>query len=177
MRKTLAFFCVLSVRLFAQNTCDAPAALINPKGSTIFSPEQEGYLGDISAERLQQQLRVYRQPALLTPIERIAARLEQHLPRNQYSFQFSLLEIPEANAFALPGGRIYISRRLIAFAQSEDELAGVIAHEMGHIVARQTSMQMTRTFKQVLGVTSVGDRDDIFRKFNQLLDNANRKPG
>ncbi len=177
MRKTLAVFCVLSVRIFAQNTCEAPPALANPKGSTIFSPEQEGYLGDIIAVTFQQRFPVYRQPALLAPVERIAARLEQYLPRNQYSFKFSLVEIPDANAFALLGGRIYISRRLIAFAQSEDELAGVIAHEMGHIVARQTSMQMTRMFKQVLGVTAVGDRDDIFRKFNQLLENANRKPG
>ncbi len=177
MRKTLAVFCLLSVRIFAQNTCDAPPALVNPKGSTIFSPEQEGYLGDIIAETIPQRLRVYPQTALLAPVERIAARLEQYLPRNQYSFKFSLVEIPEANAFALPGGRIYISRRLIAFVQSEHELAGVIAHEMGHIVARQASMQMTRTFKQILGVTSVGDRDDIFRKFIQLYDNAKRNPG
>jgi len=177
VRKTIAVFCVLSLRIFAQNTCDAPPAIVNPKGSTIFSPEQEGYLGEIIAEAIQQRQLVYRQPALLAPVERIAARLQQYLPRNQYFFQLSLVEIPEANAFALPGGRIYISRRLIAFVQSEDELAGVIAHEMGHIVARQSSMQMTRTFKKVLGVTDAGDRDDIFRKFNQLLDNANRKPG
>jgi len=60
----------------------------------------------------------------------------------------------------------------VAFAQDEDELAGVIAHEMGHVVTRQTSADMTEVFKRVLKVTQVGGRDDIFYKFNQLIDAA-----
>ncbi len=75
------------------------------------------------------------------------------------------------------GGRVFVSTRLIAFVESEDELAAVIGHEMGHILARQASVEMTRAFKNVLGISAVGDREDILRKFNQLLDNANRRPG
>ena len=77
----------------------------------------------------------------------------------------------------MPGGRIYITRKLIAFARNEDELAGVLAHELGHLAARQTAADMTRAFKKVLGVTEVKDRRDIFEKYNQLVENFARKPG
>src|SRR5262245_15375100 len=84
--------------------------------------------------------------------------------------------MPEANAFVLPGGRIYVSRKLVAFTLSEDELASVIAHEIGHLVARQQSVTMTRRLKDTLGVTQVTDRRDIFEKYNLLVENAARKP-
>src|SRR5579859_1505032 len=177
MRRGVVFLFSLGFCCFAQNPCGVSATGVPPKEATMFSPEQDGYLGDIIAETMQRRLKIYRQPGLLGPVENIAARLTRYLPSSQFQFRFSLIELPEANAFALPGGRIYISRRLIAFVRSEDELAGIIAHEMGHVVARQSSIDMTKTLRQVLKVTSVGGRDDIFQKFNQLLDSANRKPG
>jgi len=84
--------------------------------------------------------------------------------------------LPDANAF-LPGGRIFESRKLIAAARTEDELAGVIAHELGHLVAHESAIDTTRQFKEMLGVTSVSDRKDVFDKYNQLIENLNRKPG
>src|SRR2546423_7915126 len=92
-------------------------------------------------------------------------------------YQFFVVDLPDANAFTSPGGRIYVTRKLIAFAASEDELAGVLAHELGHAASGQLSAEMTRLFRDVLGVNKVGDRRDIFEKYNQLLDNAARKPG
>ena len=68
----------------------------------------------------------------------------------------------------LPGGRIYVSRRLVAYVQSEDDLAGVIAHELGHLVTWQQAIELTRVMREVIGVTPVGDRRDIFEKYNQL---------
>jgi hypothetical protein len=164
----------LCVSSFAQQTCDTAPPTIAPKGSTIFTPEQEGYLGDVIVETMQRQLRTYRQPNLTAPLERIGVRLKQFLPAQAYAFQFALVEIPDVNAFVIPGGRIFVSRRLISFVESEDELAGVIAHEMGHVLARQASVDMTRTFRDELKVTSVGGRDDVFQKFNQLLDQSGR---
>lgn len=140
----------------------------------MFSPQQEGYLGEAVVEQMQRDLRVYRQPELTEPIERIAKRLNRYFPDNRYQFQFSLIEIPEANAFVVPGGHVFLSRRLIAFVQSEDELAGVIGHEMGHALARQASVNMTQVFRSVLKIDKVGDRQDIFNKFNQVIESSNR---
>ncbi len=172
MRWTVVW--LLGCQAFAQAPCEVPNLEPDAKAATIFSPAQEVMLGDIAAEQIQQQMRIYPQAELTAPLERIAARLLQGLPASHYRFRFFLIEIPQANAFALPGGRIYVSRRLVAFVENEDELAGVIAHEMGHIVTRQASVNITRALHQVLRIDQVGDRDDIFRKFNQLLDNAKR---
>src|SRR5262249_12982656 len=99
------------------------------------------------------------------------------LPFTRLRFQFFLVDLPDANAFVLPGGRIYVSRKLVATALNEDELAGIIAHELGHLVVHQTAMDMTRRLKEVLGVTSVGDRKDVFDKYNQLIESYGLKPG
>jgi WD40 repeat protein len=70
-----------------------------------------------------------------------------------------------------------MSRKLVAFAQSEDELAGVLAHEMGHLVARHHTIAISRQLKEALRVTEVGDRNDIFEKYHRLLESEERKPG
>ena len=64
----------------------------------------------------------------------------------------------------------------MAFLRNDDELAGLLGHEMGHILTHQGGIRMTRLFREVLDVTTVGDWKDILDKFNQLLDNAARNP-
>ncbi|MCU1264312.1 MAG: peptidase Ste24p [Acidobacteria bacterium] len=114
--------------------------------------------------------------ALNARLQEVGAKLLKQLPPTALRFQFLLYDQPEANAFTLPGGHVYVSRKLVAFVRSEDELAGVLAHEIGHLVTRQTAGDMTRLLKEVLGVTQVGDRTDIFNKYNQLVENTARKP-
>lgn len=177
LRLSKAFAPVIAVLLLAdplgaQTPCNAALPELTPNLKTIFSPEQEAYLGDAIASMMEHQLRVYSQPKLTAPLDAILARLNAQLPANSFAFHISLIEIPEANAFAIAGGRIYVSRRLVGFVEGEDELAGVLAHEMGHIVARQASAEMSRLFHDVLKVSAVGDRDDVFRKFHALIDAA-----
>ena len=93
----------------AQAPCAGPAATLKPKGPTIFSPEQEGYLGEIVAQQLSLGMIVYPQAELTAPLDRIAARLLKYLPENPYRFQFSLVESSDANAFALPAGWFVLS--------------------------------------------------------------------
>ena len=135
------------------------------------------YLGDAVAEHIQHNYRVIEDPEVTAYLTSIGERLTKHLPLNHLRFQFFLVELPEANAFVIPGGRIYVARKLVAAAQSEDELAGVIAHELGHLVVHQGAIDMTRNLNEILSVTSVGDRRDIFEKYNQWIENINRKPG
>jgi hypothetical protein len=156
--------------------CEPPALRAASREQNIFTDEQERDLGDAVAEHLQHQFRVIDDAAVTGYLERIGSRIVAQIPKTGLQFRFFLVELPDANAFVLPGGRVYVSRKLVAQAQTEDELAGVIAHEAGHIVARHGSIRMTRLFREVLGVTAVTDRKDIFEKYNRLVENAGRKP-
>ena len=159
-----------------QQNCAPPVALPVSTESNIFTEKQEVYLGDAIAEHIQRNYHVIEDPDVILYLTRIGERLTKHLPLNRLQFQFFLVDMPDANAFVLPGGRIYVSRKLVAAAQTEDELAAVMGHELGHLVAHQSGIDTTRMFREVLGVTKVGDRRDVFDKYNQLLENLRRKP-
>jgi beta-barrel assembly-enhancing protease len=159
----------------AQQPCRPPTPQVS-REPNIFTEEQESDLGDAIAEQVQRNFRVIDDDEVTAYLRRIGERIVKHLPPTKLRFQFFLVDLPEANAFVLPGGRIYVARKMVAFAQSEDELAAVIAHEIGHLVARQQSVAMTRRLKEILGVTQVADRRDIFEKYNLLVENAARKP-
>ncbi len=187
MKRTLLFSICLLLLAFAQRSyvthakpiqqkCQPPILTAGARESNIFSDEQEVELGEAIAEQIQRDFRVIDDEEVTTYLRQIGDRIVRHLPPNKLKFRFFLVELSDANAFVLPGGRIYVSRKLIAFTQSEDELAGVIAHEIGHLMARQQSTAMTKQLKEVLGVTQVGDRKDIFDKYNQLRENVARKP-
>jgi hypothetical protein len=143
----------------------------------IFTTAQDADLGDAMAERFEGYLRTIDDAPLVEHLTRIGNRLAAHLPPNDFKFQFRLIDIPDANAFVLPGGRVYVSRKLIGLTRSEDELAGVIGHELGHLAARHHTVAISRQLREVLNITSVADRQDILTKYNRLMENAGRKPG
>jgi len=162
--------------LAAQQSCPQPPALERTTGKNIFTDQQEVDLGDVMAESLTREMNIIDDPSLTTHLDELGARLAHYLPPNNFRFRFFLIDLSEVNAFSIPGGRIYVSRKIIAHARSDDELAGILAHEMGHIVTHQVAIYTTRRFQQVLGVTQVGDRADIYDKFQRLLENERRKP-
>src|SRR5215475_7608474 len=182
MKKILLKCCLLPLALGqagavinAQQPCRPPAPQVS-REPNIFTEEQEVDLGDAIAEQIQRDFRVIDDDEVAGYLRRIGERIVKHLPPTKLRFQFFLVDLSEANAFVLPGGRIYVSRKLVAFTRSEDELAAVISHEIGHLVARQQSLTMTRRLREALGVTRVTDRRDIFEKYNLLVENAARKP-
>ena len=167
----------LSWAALAQQNCPLPPAI--EKGShaaNIFSDEQEADLGDLMSERFAAEYTTLHSDALTSRLQKIGAQLVRYLPPNHLRFQFFLLEFPSVNAFSIGGGRVYISRKIVALAKSDDELAGIMAHELGHIVTHQTGIEMTRRLREVLGVKEVGDRNDIREKYFRFLDNEARKP-
>ncbi len=172
----LTFCCLVSAPLAQQKDCLSPVTLPAPTQPNIFTDEGEVFLGDAIAEHIQKDYKVIEDTAVTEYLTGIGTRLVKHLPLTNLRFQFFLVDLPDANAFVLPGGRIYVSRKLVALAQSEDELAGVIAHELGHLVAHEQAIDLTRRLKDVLEVTQLGDRRDIFEKYNQLIENFRRKP-
>ncbi len=182
MRRILLLL-LLAGGFFGPSTLAAPQAQCRAplpppsREPNIFTAAQETDLGDAVAERFESSLRIIEDDALTANLQRIGGRLVAHLPPTELKIQFRLVDIPDANAFVLPGGRIYVSRKLIGLTRTEDELAGVLGHELGHLVARQVTVAVTKQFKEVLNVTSLTDRQDVLTKYNRLMDNAGRKPG
>ena len=168
----IALYCVGHAQ--AQQKCPAPRALSAPPGANIFQPQQETELGDLMAEQMDSRFLVIEDAELSAYMARIANRLLAQLPPTGLRFQIFLIDAPIADAFSTPGGRIYVSRKMVAFLRNEDELAGLLGHEIGHIVTHEPSMNMTLLFQQVLGVRQVTSREDIAGKYNQLLDHAAR---
>ena len=161
----------------AQQQCALPVLLKPlPPGKNIFSGQQESDLGDIEAESLAASIPMFEDDSLQDHLRQVGGRLALYLPVSGFRIRFFLVELPEANAFSLPGGRVYVSRKLVAMARSDDELAGILAHELGHIVTHQGAADMTRLFREVLHVTEVGDRADIADKFHRFLETWRTKP-
>ena len=137
-------------------------------GASIFTDAQEQDLGDALAEYIESDMRIAA-PVADDQLSRIGERLLSGLPQTGVHYRFRIYDSGEINGFSLAGGRVYISRKLIAAVKTEDDLAGVLAHEIGHIITHQSAVEFTHLLKFRLGVTQVGDRADIFAKVHQLF--------
>jgi predicted Zn-dependent protease len=111
---------------------------------SFMSPEREATLGREAAQQVAAEMGLVDDPALVAYVGQLGARVAAHSPRRDVPFQFQIAGMAETNAFALPGGYIYVSRGLLALARSEDELASVLAHEVGHVAARHAAQRETR---------------------------------
>ena len=155
--------------------CQPPAITANSKNYNIFSPEQEMILGELTYQQMSGETRYIQDEKLLAHVRQIGDRLVRHLPPTGLKFQFFIIDIPTANAFNTPGGYVFLSRKLIAFTKTEDELAGVMAHELGHGAVRHAASDISELFKKILNITQLGDRKDITDKFNLLLERERTK--
>ena len=88
-----------------------------------MSPSREASVGKQAAAQVAAEMGLVEDPALLAYVRQVGAKVAAHSPRKDVAFQFAIANMPETNAFALPGGYIYVSRGLLALARSEDELA------------------------------------------------------
>ncbi len=125
----------------------APGCATNPvTGGTDFvlmSEEQEIAMGRKLHPQILQQMPAYDDPALARYVQSVGERLAAHSHRPGLIYRFTVLDSPEVNAFALPGGYIYITRGIMAYLNSEAELAAVLGHEIGHVTARHSVRQHT----------------------------------
>ncbi|REJ75453.1 MAG: hypothetical protein DWQ47_08235 [Acidobacteria bacterium] len=176
LRLTALVFAVgLTSATVHSQECKPPEIVFNKDSGNIFTEEQEMYLGDAIAEQIQRDFRILEDPEVNAFLDRVGDRLIRHLPPTSLKFRFFIVDIPEVNAFAMPGGRIFVTRKLIAFVRSEDELAGILAHELGHGIVRHGAQDLSKVFREVLKIDSFTDRADVFAKYNELLDRQNTK--
>jgi beta-barrel assembly-enhancing protease len=148
----------LCLRLSAQNKKDDPSQIGNRdvgKGINFYSLEREIALGKQLAEEVQRQAKIIDDPL----ISEYVNRLGQNLVRNsdaKVPFTFQVIDSEVPNAFALPGGYVFVNTGLIELAEEEDELAGAMAHEIAHVAARHLTRQATKSQLARLGVISAG---------------------
>lgn len=123
-------------------------ARYNPKpGMNFFSPEQDVQLGQQNAAEVEKQMPIVKDAQLNQYIQRLGQKLVAHAPQvngTQYPFSFKIVNQSDINAFALPGGPIYVNLGTIQAADTEAQLAGVIGHEMGHVIMRHSTNQASK---------------------------------
>ncbi|MFT5608686.1 MAG: putative Zn-dependent protease [Parvicella sp.] len=152
---------VLLVLSIALSGC-ATNPVTGKKDFVLMSEEQEVQLGKQSHGQILKQYQVYDNPALAKYVNDLGQKLAKQSHRSNLDFKFTLLDSPEVNAFALPGGYVYITRGIMAYLNSEEELAGVIGHEIGHVTARhgvrQQSAAQAGGFFGVLVAVATGNQ-------------------
>lgn len=144
-------FCLLIVTLVFLTSC---ANVRNPVTGqyerTVMDERSELQAGQKAHQEVLKEYRVLENPSLQGYVNSVGQRLAKASQRGALEWHFTVLDSPEVNAFALPGGYVYITRGILAYLDDEAELAGVLGHEIGHVTARHASQRATR--QQAAGV-------------------------
>jgi predicted Zn-dependent protease len=135
---------IMLVLLIALSGC---ATYYNPvtgkQEKTLYSEQEEKDLGKAANEKILREYKVLSNPDAYYPgFTRLCAAIAAQSGRPTLSYSFGIIEKNEINAFSLPGGYIYVYTGLLAKIKNEDELAGVIGHELSHIEARDALKKM-----------------------------------
>ncbi len=123
------------------------------KDFVMMSEEQELALGQQVAEQVKARYQPYEDEALQAYLSQLGEELANNSHRSNLIFRFTLVDDPLVNAFAVPGGYIYITRGILAYMNSEAELAGVVGHEIGHVTARHSVRSQAKA--QAAGVAGI----------------------
>ena len=148
---TLAILLLLAAGLLLSACATNPVT--GGSDFVLISEDEEIRLGHQYSTKVLQKMPAYRNPALEELVRRIGKKLAAHSHRPNIDYQFTIVDSPSVNAFALPGGYIFITRGMLAYLNSEAELAAVLGHEIGHVTARHSvRQQSTAAVTDILGV-------------------------
>ena len=114
------------------------------KDLVFLNEDEESELGRTSHKEVMKSYRAYENPELLKYVTGLGEKLASVSHRNQLIYHFTILDSPQVNAFAIPGGYVYVTRGMLAYLGSEAELCGVLGHELGHITARHGVKQYSK---------------------------------
>jgi len=130
---------VLASALFALACGGSPPTRERPREVILRSEDVDRKVGKETAQDVKAQLGLIEDSELTAYVAKVGARLARHAPRRNFEYSFQIVDQEAPNAFALPGGYIFVSRGLLTLANSEDELANVLGHEIVHVAARHAA--------------------------------------
>ena len=143
--------------LCAAVACAAFAACVrNPATGNLqlnlVSESQEIDMGKQAAQDVEQSIGLYKDAKLTAYVSKMGQSLAQHTNRKNLPWQFHVVEDAAVNAFALPGGPVYVTRGILGTLMTEAQLAGVMGHECGHIAARHSANQISKAELATVGL-------------------------
>lgn len=139
---------------------------------SFMSEAQEISIAQESDPQIKEEMGVYNDPELQRYVSEIGWRMAKISERAHLPWRFTVVDVPAVNAFAVPGGGIYITRGIMPFLDNEAELAGVIGHEIGHVTARHSAQQYTRQISGLVGLTALSIFVPAARPFGDLSSQA-----
>jgi predicted Zn-dependent protease len=116
------------------------------RNANLISVEEEWQLGNQIAADVERQVHISSDAALNTYVRDMGQRIVAKTPMANLPWTFHVVDDPAINAFSIPGGHVYVNTGLIANAENASELAGVMAHEISHVVARHGTEQLSRQY-------------------------------
>ncbi|NBX66174.1 MAG: peptidase M48 family protein [Proteobacteria bacterium] len=147
-------FALISVCL-ALAACSTNEATGRSQFTGLMSTASENRIGTEEQQKAQAQFGVVEDAGTQAYVDRICAKLLPGVERRDVNYTCTVLDSPVINAFALPGGYVNINRGILAFANSEAEVAAVLAHEMGHVTAKHISERYSQSALTQLGATAL----------------------
>lgn len=134
-----------------------PASPARAGSPNVFSVEDEVKLGREASEEVERQAPILGKPKRVQRyLESLVEALSESAPGARYEYRVKVIDASEVNAFALPGGFLYVNRGVIETAETEGELAGVVAHEIAHIALRHGTQQVSRALMAQTGLEILG---------------------
>jgi predicted Zn-dependent protease len=121
----------------------APPAREKQPEIVLRTEAHDEQAGGEAAEKVAAEIGLLEDRALTSYVNQIGQRLARHAPRGRFSYKFQVVDQDAPNAFALPGGYIFVSRGLLVLSNSEDELANVIGHEIVHVARRHAAARQS----------------------------------
>jgi hypothetical protein len=160
-------------------SASAQTKITAPKNS--YSPAQDVQIGREAAAEARQQLPMLNERATHALVEQIGDRLVAEIPSEfrhpEFRYSFDVVNLREINAFALPGGPMFLHRGMIEAAKTDAEVAGVMAHELSHVILRHGTAQATKGQKfqigaiagQILGAIVGGTKGEVISQGSQVV--------
>ncbi len=146
----------VGLAMLAGATSSAVAQTAVKSGFNVFKPEQDIQIGQQSAAEVERQIPLLRDPAVEGYVARIGRRLAAVTPGPKFPYTFKVVNASDINAFAMPGGPVYVTRGIIDAVRNEGELAGVMAHEISHVALRHGTNQASKAYLTKAGIGILG---------------------
>lgn len=158
MTKKTSFYkaLVLTISMGALAACSTNSATGERQFTPFMPASSEAKIGaQEHAKILAQYGGAIKNPSLQNYVTSVGQKLVPHTERNDVKYTFTVIDSPIVNAFALPGGYVYISRGILNMANNEAELAAVIGHEIGHVTARHSAERYSRGVLASIGASVI----------------------